>query len=581
MRKLLLFLTISTAIAPAQTLRDLAAQRGIHVGSAANTTYLSENAYVTTLGTEFNQLEPENDMKFGPIHPGVTTYNFGPADQLVSYAQKQNMAVRGHTLVWHNQLPPWLTSGNYTPDQLNQILHDHITTVVGHYKGQVYAWDVVNEAFNDDGTIRSSIWSNAPGIGLTGTAFIEYALRWAHEADPQALLFYNDYSNASISAKSTAIYNMAKDFLSRGVPLNGIGLQMHLTNGNTDLSNIEPNIQRLVALGLQVQYTEFDVRLPVDSSGNATPAMLATEAQIYHDAMAICLKYPLCTAFQTWGFTDKHSWIPGTYPGFGAALEFDANYQPKPAYTAMQTVMMQAPPVIVGAGMANAANYANTAVAPGEIVTFFGPTFGPASLTVPDLSTTTGLPTQVAGVQLLFDGVAAPLLYAKQGQVSAIVPFSVSGKNTTNVQYTYQGVASNTAALNVAPVVPGIFTLDASGTGPAAVLDVAYKVVSSSNPAHVGDIIQVYATGAGVTTPASVDGQIALAPPFPAPVANVKAQIGGVDCPVMYAGGAQYLVAGALQVNIQIAAGVPAGEQPIVISVGGTPSQTGATVSIR
>ena len=589
MRKLILLVTLVIAAAPAQPLRDLAAQRGIHIGAAADPGYFGETGYFTTLGAEFNQLEPENAMKFQPIHPRAgndpSSYNFGPPDQLVSYAQSHNMAVRGHTLVWYQQNPTWLTSGitngTYGSTDLNQILHDHIMTVVGHYKGQVYAWDVVNEAFNDDGTVRSTIWSNSPGIGLSGTAYIEQALRWAHEADPQALLFYNDYSNAGINAKSTAIYNMAKDFLARGVPLNGIGLQMHLTNANTDLSGIEPNIQRLTALGLQVQYTEFDVRLPVDSSGNATSAMLSTEAQIYHDAMAICLKYPLCTAFQSWGFTDKHSWIPGTYPGFGAALEFDANYQPKPAYTAMQNAMTQSPPVIVGAALANAASYSNAAVAPGEIVTLFGPTFGPPTLGIPDLSTGTTLPAQFAGVRLLFDGVPAPLLYARVGQVSAIVPFAVAGKATTSVQYEYQGIQSNAVAVNVAQAVPGIFTLDASGSGPAAILDASYKVVSPSNPAHVGDIVQVYATGAGVTTPPGIDGQISLAAPFPAPVATVTATVGGVDCPVKYAGGAQYLVAGALQVNVQIAAGVPSGEQPVVISVGGARSQSGATVSIR
>ena len=298
-------------------------QRGIRIGAAADPSYFTESAYKNTLGQQFNQLEAENVMKFGPIHPSPTGYNFSPGDQLVTFAIANNMAVRGHTLVWYQQTPAWLTSGGYSSSQLSGILLDHINTVVGHYRSQIYAWDVVNEAFNDDGTIRSTIWSDSPGIGFSGTAYIEQALRWAHAADPSALLFYNDYSNASINAKSTAIYNMAVDFLKRGVPLHGVGLQMHLTDANTDLSGIEPNIKRLTDLGLQVQFTELDVRLPVDASGNATAALLATEAQVYRNATAICLKYPLCTGIQTWGFTDKHSWIPGQYPGFGAALPFD------------------------------------------------------------------------------------------------------------------------------------------------------------------------------------------------------------------------------------------------------------------
>jgi endo-1,4-beta-xylanase len=579
--KLLITTAALAAACAAQPLRDLAAQRSIHIGAAADPTYFKETSYFNTLGAEFNQLEPENDMKFGPIHTGPSTYNFANADALVSYAQEHRMAVRGHTLVWYQQNPTWLTSGGYSSSALSQILHDHISTVVGRYAGQVYAWDVVNEAFNDDGSIRSTIWSDSPGIGLSGTAYIEQALRWAHEADPQALLFYNDYGDESVNAKSNAIYKMAEDFLARGVPLNGIGLQMHLTYQNTNIGNFEPEIQRLTALGLQVHITELDVRVPVDASGNATPAMLATQAQIYHDVLALCLKYPLCTAVQTWGFTDKHSWIPGTYPGFGAALEFDSNYQSKPAYTAMQTALANSPPVITGAGMTNAASYSAGAVAPGEIVTLFGPTFGPASLSVPDPSTTLRLPTEFSGVRLLFDGVPAPLLYAQAGQISAVVPFAVAGKSATQVQYEYQGIGSNTVTLNVAPTAPGVFTLDSTGKGPAAILDTSYKVVSASNPAHVGDVIQVFATGAGATVPASVDGVIAVSPPFPTTAAAVTATIGGIDCPVTYAGGAYGLVAGALQINVRIAPGVPAGDQPIVISAGGAPSQPGATVSIR
>jgi uncharacterized protein (TIGR03437 family) len=191
------------------------------------------------------------------------------------------------------------------------------------------------------------------------------------------------------------------------------------------------------------------------------------------------------------------------------------------------------------------------------------------------------LPTQFAGVRLLFDGVPAPLLYAQAGQINAIVPFSVAGKSTTSAQYEYQGIASNVVAMNVVPAAPGLFTLDSSGQGPAAILDSSYKVVSPSNPAHVGDVIQVFATGAGVTVPASADGQIAVAGPFPIPAAAVASKIGGIDCPLLYAGGASGLVAGAVQVNVRIAPGVPAGEQSIVISVGGLASRPEATVSVR
>lgn len=323
----------------AQPLRELAGQRGVRIGAAVNPSRLSEALYAGTLAREFNQIEPENATKFGPIHPGPASYNFGPPDSIVSFARDHQMAVRGHTLVWHSQNPAWLTSGNYTPEQLASILRDHINTVVGHYAGQVYAWDVVNEAFNDDGALRKTIWSDSPGIGLAGTAYIEQAFRWAHAADPKALLFYNDYSAEHTNAKSDAIYKMAQDFKSRGVPIHGIGLQMHLTDDIGSLTSMESNIKRITGLGLEVQFTELDVRLPIDSSGKPTDAALATQAQIYRDIVALCLKYPLCTAIQTWGFTDRYSWIPGRFRGTGAALEFDAAYQPKPAYDSIQRAL--------------------------------------------------------------------------------------------------------------------------------------------------------------------------------------------------------------------------------------------------
>lgn len=564
----------------AQPLRQLAGQRGIRIGAAADPSHFSETLYADTLGREFNQLEPENAMKFGPIHPGPTTYNFVPPDSLVTFARAHNMAVRGHTLVWHNQNPGWLTNGNFTPDQLASILHDHINTVMGRYAGQVYAWDVVNEAF-DGGNLRSSLWSDSPGIGLAGTAYIEQAFRWAHEADPQALLFYNDFSAEQVNSKSDAIYKMAQDFKSRGVPFNGIGMQMHFTTGTGSLTSIESNIQRITALGLQVHITELDVRLPVDSSGTATTANLATQAQIYHDIVAVCLKFPLCTAIQTWGFTDKYSWIPGTFPGQGAALELDTGYQPKPAYNSILAALQTSPPVISAVGLTNAASYRNDAVSPGEIVVLFGATFGPESLAINQADSKGKLPGLFSDTRLLFDGVAAPILYTRVGQMGAVVPFSVAGNAITQVQYEYQGVRSNSVAVNVGPTRPGLFTLNSSGQGAGAILDTSYRIVSQANPVHAGDFILVYATGGGISMPQSVDGQIAVVPPFPQVSATVTASIGAVDCPVFYAGGAYGLVAGALQINVQVANGVPAGEQQISIKVGDVASQSGVTVWVQ
>ena len=321
------------------TLRGLAEARHRHIGTAISPFALANDAaYRDAAAREFDQVEPENAAKFGLIHPQRDSYNFGPVDALLEFAAAHRMVVRGHTLVWHSQNPAWLAHGDFTPAQLSEILHDHIKTVMGRYAGRIYAWDVVNEALLDDGSLRKTIWHNNPGIGLDGTAYIEQAFRWAHEADPKALLFYNDYDAEGINAKSDAIYAMVKDFKARGVPIDGVGLQMHLTANPPPVETIEANIRRLTGLGLQVQYTELDVRVPLES-GQPTPESLAAQAKIYGDVVAACLKFQLCTAIQTWGLSDKYSWIPGKYRGFGAALEFDAAMQPKPAYRAIAAAL--------------------------------------------------------------------------------------------------------------------------------------------------------------------------------------------------------------------------------------------------
>ncbi len=325
--------------AAAQPLRQLAEQRKIRIGAAVSPSALAEAAYAETLAREFNQVEPENATKFGPIHPQPDSYNFGPADAVVTFGLEHKMAARGHTLVWHNQNPAWVTHDPRTPEELSRILRQHIETVVGHFAGKIYAWDVVNEAFNTDGSLRSTIWFDKPGIGLKGAGYIEQAFRWAHAADPKALLFYNDYDAEAMNAKADAVFKMVQDFKLRGVPIDGVGLQMHFTQDAPPMSEIEKNIARLTGLGVQVQITELDVRLTVDASGKPAEGLLEAQAKIYRDVTALCIKNPKCTGIQTWGLTDKYSWIPRAFRGTGAALPFDANYAPKPAYRAIQEAL--------------------------------------------------------------------------------------------------------------------------------------------------------------------------------------------------------------------------------------------------
>ncbi len=237
------------------------------------------------------------------------------------------MKVHGHTLVWHSQNPAWLNKGGWTADDLTSVLNDHIDTVVGHYRGQIAIWDVVNEAFDEDGSWRRSLWYTT-----LGKPYIEQAFRRARAADPDAVLLYNDYNIETINAKSDAVYALAQDFKQRGVPIDGIGFQMHITSSGLDLASLASNMQRFADLGLAIYITEMDVRVPMP----ATDSALEQQATMYQDVLDRCLLQSACKGLQVWGFTDNYSWVPGFFNGQGAALIFDEQYQPKPAYRALQ-----------------------------------------------------------------------------------------------------------------------------------------------------------------------------------------------------------------------------------------------------
>jgi endo-1,4-beta-xylanase len=347
------------------SLRETARSSGLLIGTAVRPAQLSEAAYATTLAREFNMVEPEDALKWEVVHPQPNSFDFSQADQVLEFATRHGMKVRGHTLVWHRQNPKWLTDGNFSSTELERMLEEHIKTVVGHYRGRIFAWDVVNEAFDEvqPGALRSTIWRDQPGITppenqaaireprtLNNPAhsqrearssqpysYIERCFHWAHRADPDALLFYNDADAETINPKSDAIYAMIRDFREHGVPIDGIGFQMHVANLHADVASISANIKRFTALGVQVHITEMDIAVPVDSNGDARPQDLQLQADIYRQIAAACLSHSGCTAIQTWGFTDKYSWI-GSHSKHtqGAALLFDRKYQAKPAYDALR-----------------------------------------------------------------------------------------------------------------------------------------------------------------------------------------------------------------------------------------------------
>lgn len=329
---------VTTAPITYTPLRTLAATRyprvgiGTAAGALFNTTDAIGAQYMKLLSQEFNVLVPENEMKFSSLRPSRTTYNYGRADSMVAFARANNMRVRGHTLVWHSQLANWVTNGTFTGDEARTIMNEHITNVASRYRGQLAAWDVVNEAFTDSPvTLRPGFWSDRIGRG-----YIEQAFRTAYAADSTTPLYYNDYNIEPINAKSDSVYALLADFKRRGVPVHGIGMQMHLIAGSLpSLQSMAENFARFAALGLKIQITELDIRLALPS----TSTTLATQAQNYRDIYSLCLQQPACDMVVTWGITDRASWVPNTFPGFGEALLFDNAMQPKLAYIAVNNLL--------------------------------------------------------------------------------------------------------------------------------------------------------------------------------------------------------------------------------------------------
>jgi endo-1,4-beta-xylanase len=322
------------------TLRSAADRDGIMIGTAVRPSLLTESPYSATLAREFNMIEPEDAMKWSVVRH-ERGFNFREGDEVVRFAQAHRMRVRGHCLVWDHDNPRWLTGGRFTPAQLSDLLHEHILTEMKHYASQVFAWDVVNEALDEKGNAKDSIWYNQPGIGMPGkgTAYVEQAFRWAHEAEPHALLFYNEAEGEGLNAKSDGVYAMVRDFEQRGVPIDGVGLQMHITP-EFDSDALATNLDRLTKLGVQVHITELDVSLALKPDGTAADTDLERQADVYGRILQTCLAHSGCTAFQTWGFTDKWSWIGSHSHGtHGAALLFDRSYKPKPAYDAVLSVL--------------------------------------------------------------------------------------------------------------------------------------------------------------------------------------------------------------------------------------------------
>ncbi|MBO0822685.1 MAG: endo-1,4-beta-xylanase [Actinobacteria bacterium] len=324
-------------------LRTLAAKVGLRIGTAVTPFDLTDKPHTDILASQFSAVTPENEMKWQVVEPTQGVFNWTGADNLVNFAQQNKQLVRGHTLLWHNQLPNWLTTGVATGtisnSQLMDLLEAHIFTEVGRYRGQIWQWDVANEFFTDS---NPQINPNDFWISHLGTGIIAQAFRWARQADPHALLFYNDYNIAGedgSNAKFKAAHDFIQGMLDQGVPIDGVGNQGHLDTQFGFPTSMQQDLEAYASLGLKVAITEADVRTFVTDPTTQTPTThLATFAQPYEydQMMKAALAVPEVISFTVWGFSDDESWVPGTFKGEGYADIYDVNLTPKPAYFALQ-----------------------------------------------------------------------------------------------------------------------------------------------------------------------------------------------------------------------------------------------------
>ena len=328
------------------SLRNLAAGVGLRFGSALIPQDIETPSYAAIAGSQFSVVTPGNGMKWQIVEPTQGVYDWSQADELVNFAHASKQLIRGHTLVWHNQLPGWLTTGvadgSISSAQLRALLQNHITVEVSRYRGKIWQWDVCNEFFTD--TSPSQLDPTNWWIVNAGPDIIPAAFGWAHAADPNALLFYNDYNiggEDGTNAKSDAVYAYLQQLLADGVPIHGVGNQGHLdTQYGWNPALLRQDLERFASLGLKVAITEADVRTFVNNATDQVPTdTLAQFAQPYEysEMLKAALAVPECISFTVWGFTDSDSWVPGTFAGEGYAAIYDVNQQPKAAYYALQS----------------------------------------------------------------------------------------------------------------------------------------------------------------------------------------------------------------------------------------------------
>ncbi|KAI0034219.1 endo-1,4-B-xylanase A [Vararia minispora EC-137] len=322
----------STPPAAGSGLNTLAKSIGkLYFGTATDNNELSDTAYRAILNNNamFGQITPANSMKWDATEPSQGVFTFTNGDTIANLAKTNGQLLRGHNCVWYNQLPSWVSGGKFTTAQLTSIIQNHCGTLVGHFKGQTYAWDVVNEPFNDDGSWRADVFYNT-----LNTQYVTIAFNAARAADPAAKLYINDYNIEQAGAKATAMQNLIRSLKSAGTPIDGVGLQCHFIVGQVP-STLKSNIQTFASLGVEVALTELDIRMTLPSSTTS----LNQQKTDYQTVVSACASVSGCIGITLWDFTDKYSWVPNTFSGQGAACPWDSNLVQKPAYSGIAAAL--------------------------------------------------------------------------------------------------------------------------------------------------------------------------------------------------------------------------------------------------
>lgn len=329
---------------PVPPLKELAEQQGIQIGSFAALKYLQERAYSEILSSEFEYAiidgQPNWSFEDGDLRPGPDEYDFSRLDQVFSYADENDMPVRVQHYIWGEEkwLPQWLKNEDYSKEELLNLIEDHIKTVGSRYKGKVREYTVVNEAFSRKLGVNglSDWWGDH-----VGEEYIDQSFIWARQADPKSILILNDFGNEVENDVSDAMYAYVKDALKRDVPIDAIGMQMHLSgDAPPSKEDVVKNMKRFAGLGLKIYITEFDVTMSgVDKTKEEENKI---QARVYYDMLSACREVgpEICPNFGLLGLVDRQSWYNGLGIKDAAPLTFEDDYTPKPSFFALREALL-------------------------------------------------------------------------------------------------------------------------------------------------------------------------------------------------------------------------------------------------